>query len=211
MKIIILIFLLLSEFFAIDIIQKRIVFDNKRVELTKEYIKSHYSLEVNNIKIKPEIIVVHHTGINDFNSSFMRFYASVLSNDRGDISKAGKLNVSTHFLVDRDGSIYQMMDETTMARHVIGLNYSSIGIENVGGENFEDNLSQKQLEANSELIEYLKKKYSSIIYLIAHSEYQRYEKHSLWLEKDVSYRTIKHDPSLRFMKELREKLKKNKN
>ena len=104
MKITILIFLLLSEFFAIDIIQKRIVFDNKRVELTKEYIKSHYALEVNNIKIKPEIIVVHHTGINDFNTSFMRFYSSVLPNDRGDISNAGKLNVSTHFLVNRDGS-----------------------------------------------------------------------------------------------------------
>jgi len=210
MKTTILLFLFLSEILAIDIIQKRIVFDNKRVELTKEYIKSHYSLKVNNIKIKPEIIVVHHTGINDFNTSFMRFYASVLPNDRGDIKKAGKLNVSTHFLVNRDGSIYQMMDETTMARHVIGLNYSSIGIENVGGEKFEDNLTAKQLEANIKLIKYLQKKYKSIKYVIAHSEYKTFENHSLWLEKDTSYRTIKHDPSIRFMKELRKKLKGNK-
>lgn len=210
MKTILILSLLLSKLFAINIIQKPIIFDNKRVSLTKKYIKEHYSLDLSTIKIMPKIIVVHHTGINDFDKSFMRFYSSVLPKDRGDIKKAGKLNVSTHFLVDRDGSIYQLMDETTMARHVIGLNYSSIGIENVGGEKFEDNLTKKQLEANSKLIKYLQKKYKSIKYLIAHSEYKTYESHSLWLEKDVSYRTIKHDPSLRFMKELREKLKENK-
>ncbi len=36
-------------------------------------------------------------------------------------------------MVDRDGTRYRLMPETYMARHVIGLNYYSIGIENVGG------------------------------------------------------------------------------
>jgi len=44
------------------------------------------------------------------------------------------LNVSAHFLVDRDGTIYQLMPETRMARHAIGVNHLAIGVENVGDE-----------------------------------------------------------------------------
>lgn len=207
MKILIITCFFLSNIFALNIIQKTIIFDELRVKLTQEYIKEHYSIDTKSIKIKPEIIVIHHTGINDLEKSFSRFSPSLLLKDRGDISSAGRLNVSAHFLVDKDGTVYQLMNETTMARHTIGLNYSSIGIENVGGKNFEDNLSYEQLQANMELIIYLNNKYASIKYLIAHSEYQEYENHPLWLEKDVSYRTIKHDPSLRFMKELRENIR----
>jgi beta-N-acetylhexosaminidase len=94
-----------------------------------------------------------------------------------------------------------------MARHVIGLNYNSIGIENVGGENSADNLTQKQLEANIYLVNYLKKRFRSIEYLIAHYEYRCFESHELWLELDDSYRTKKDDPSMRFMDELRKNIK----
>lgn len=42
------------------------------------------------------------------------------------------LNVSTQFLVDRDGTIFRLLPDTTFARHVIGLNHLAIGIENIG-------------------------------------------------------------------------------
>ena len=37
-----------------------------------------------------------------------------------------------HFVVDRDGTIYQLVPLTTMCRHTVGLNYTAIGIEHVG-------------------------------------------------------------------------------
>lgn len=94
------------------------------------------------------------------------------------------------------------MPETYMARHVIGLNLSSIGIENVGGNKKE--LTLEQSKANIELVKYLKEKYKTIEYLIGHYEYQNFEKHPLFLEKNANYRTIKHDPSVEFMQNLRD-------
>lgn len=175
--------------------------------MTKEYMKKHYNLENDSIKIVPRIIVIHHTGVNSFEKSFNRFYKEELPYDRPYIAKASSLNVSVHYLVDKDGTIYNLMPDNIMARHVIGLNYSSIGIENVGGEKLEDNLSQEQLQANMKLIKYLKKKYKTINDVIGHYEYKKYENDKLWLEKDSSYRTIKNDPSKRFMKELKDELK----
>jgi N-acetylmuramoyl-L-alanine amidase len=95
------------------------------------------------------------------------------------------------------------MPETYMARHVIGLNLSSIGIENVGGA--KKSLTTEQLKANIELIQYLKNKYKTIEYLIGHYEYTNFEEHPLFLEKDAKYRTIKHDPDINFMNSLKEK------
>ena len=196
---------------AIQIKEIPIVFDKIRVDLTKEYIKKHYGFKVDNINIVPKMIVIHHTAVNNLKRSYKRFYPSRLLSDRKDIAKASNLNVSAHFLVARDGTIYSLMPETFMARHVIGLNYSSIGIENVGGQRKNDSLTKEQLKANVELINYLKAKYETIKYLIAHSEYRKYKNHELWLEKDKNYETIKNDPHKDFMKALRKKIKGLKN
>ncbi|MDQ7067540.1 MAG: peptidoglycan recognition family protein [Sulfurimonas sp.] len=117
-----------------SIIQKPIIFTDKRESLTKKYIKTHYGLDVDNINIIPKTIVVHWTAMMDFNKSHQRLNPELLFSDRKDIAKASALNVSAHYLIDRKGNIYQLMPDNIMARHVIGLNYSSIGIENVGGE-----------------------------------------------------------------------------
>jgi len=196
---------------AIQIEQLPIIFDKKRIDLTKEYIKTHYELEVDDITIIPKMIVIHHTALNNLKKSYKRFYPSKLLSDRKDIVKAGNLNVSAHFLVARDGTIYSLMPETFMARHVIGLNYSSIGIENVGGQSKNDKLTKAQLKSNIDLVNYLKEKYKTIEYLIAHSEYTRYKSHELWLEKDKNYETIKTDPHKDFMKALRKKISGLKN
>jgi beta-N-acetylhexosaminidase len=197
-----LLFLCIS-LFALKIEQTPIEFSKVRVELTKEYIKTHYNLDVKDIKIVPKMIVVHHTAIDDFADSLSRFIAQALPSDRPDIKGGGALNVSTHFMVERDGTIHQLMPLDFMARHVIGLNYSSIGIENVGGQNSKDNLTKEQLEANIELIKWLKKEFETIEYVIGHYEYRCFEGSELWLEANDGYRTFKDDPSVRFMNELR--------
>ena len=201
MKKLIPIFLFTLNSFGIEIKQMPIEFSQNRIELTKQYIKNSYEIDVDNINIVPKIIVVHHTAVDDLMESFNRFNPEILLTDRKDIQKAGNLNVSAQFLVDVDGTIYSLMNETYMARHVIGLNLSSIGIENVGGNKL--SLTNEQLEANIQLVKYLKNKYKTIEYLIGHYEYTSFEKHPLFLEKDAKYRTIKHDPSVDFMEKLR--------
>jgi len=190
------------------IIDKPIDFGKKRVAMTKAYIRQHYGLKVKNIKITPRIIVLHWTAEMNFQKSFNRLKPEKLLTDRKDIAKASLLNVSSQFMVDRDGTIYRLMPENWMARHVIGLNYSSIGIENIGGNgNKKEDLTPAQLHANIALIRYLKAKYPTIKYLIGHYEYRQMEKTSLWLEKDKGYRTVKNDPGKKFMRDVRKSVK----
>jgi len=191
-----------------SIIQKPIIFKEKRIAMTKEYIKTHYGIEAKNIRIEPKSIVLHWTAVMNFDKCFKRLNAEQLYTDRADIANASLLNVSSHFLVKRDGTIYQLMPDNWMARHVIGLNYSTIGIENIGGEsNEKEDLTPAQVEANIKLVKYLKAKYPNIDYLLGHHEYREMEKTSLWLEKDKGYRTKKADPGKKFMKAVRAEVK----
>ena len=203
MKLFIISIFLSSCIFALEIVQTPIYFGKTRVDLTKKYIKQHYDLDVKDITIIPKIILIHYTAIDSYVESLKRFESQTLPIDRGDISKASALNVSTHFMIERDGTIHQLMPLNIMARHVIGLNYTSIGIENVGGENNVKNLTPKQLKANISLVKWLKKKVKTLNYVVAHSEYRCFENNELWLEKDAGYRTIKYDPGDVFMKDLR--------
>jgi len=187
------------------IIDKPILFDEERIVLTKAYMKNRYGIDKNSITIDPQMIVLHWTAIPDFEDSFAAFYENTLPNWRPDIKNVSGLNVSTHFLVDTDGTIYRLMPETYMGRHVIGLNHCAIGIENVGGTD-DSPLTEKQLKANILLVNYLAKKYD-ISYLIGHYEYTNFENHPLWLEKDSSYRTEKTDPGEDFMNKVRKATK----
>jgi len=199
-------FLLFSIFFTTlnasssTIKEMPIDFDKKRVELTKAYIKTHYGLKVKDITITPRIIVLHWTGSNSLKASHSFMKRETLGGGRKDIAKASALNVSAHYLIARDGTIYKQMPDNWMARHVIGLNYSAIGVENVGG-NY--NLTNAQVKANIALVKYLKHKYPTIEYLIGHHEYKRMEATPLWLEKDKNYRTSKIDPGPKFMQKVR--------
>ncbi|TVZ14247.1 N-acetylmuramoyl-L-alanine amidase [Maribacter sp. MAR_2009_72] len=183
------------------ILEHPITFKEQREQLTLNYLKDRYGLIQETPKIIPRMIVLHWTVIPTFKESFEAFDLEILPNWRPDIKDISGLNVSSQFMVDRDGTIYQLLPETTMARHVIGLNHCAIGIENVGGTN-ELPLTKAQLKANIWLVGYLKKKYD-IDYLIGHYEYTRFENHPLWLEKDEGYRTIKTDPGDDFMKKVR--------
>ncbi len=190
----------------VEIIDKPIIFDETRKELTLEYLEDHYGLEQDVPTIDPKMIVLHWTAIPTFEGSFDAFKNVKLPSWRPDLQNASALNVSSQFLIDQDGSIYRLMPETTMARHVIGLNHTAIGVENVGGT--EDKpLTDAQLKSNIALVEYLAHKYN-IEYLIGHYEYTYFENHPLWLEKDDGYRTKKTDPGKDFMRKIRQATEK---
>ena len=173
--------------------------------LTMEYLSDRYGLDPDSPQINPKMIVLHWTVIPTFQKSFEAFDAPTLPNWRPELKDVSGLNVSAQFMVDRDGTIYRLMPETTMARHVIGLNHCAIGIENVGGSDKQP-LTKVQLRSNVWLVRYLAEKYP-IDYLIGHYEYQLFEGHPLWLEKDEGYRTKKTDPGEDFMAQIRKKVK----
>lgn len=173
----------------------------QRTQLTLEYIRQHYDAKATSIQITPLMIVIHWTATGSLKSTLNTFKPEVLSG-RTDIQKGGKLNTGAHYVVDRDGTIYQLMNETDMARHVIGLNRFAIGIENVGN----NDLTPAQLKANTQLVNYLHEKYG-VQYLIGHHEYGQFRGTPLWEEKDPTYFTVKSDPGAAFMAQLRAALK----
>lgn len=188
------------------VVERPITFDEQRVQLTKEYLQSRYGLNGDSIMIKPKMIVLHHTVIPTFQKTFEAFDSPTLPNWRPEIESVSGLNVSSQFVVDQDGTIYQLMPENYMARHVIGLNHCAIGVENVGGTP-DLPLTRAQVKANIQLVKYLAEKYT-IEYVIGHHEYRAFEGHELWLEVDDGYRTEKNDPGDDFMGKVRKGTKK---
>ena len=189
---------------GLKIHDRPIQFSTDRVSATLQYIAEHYGESPEDISIVPRLIVLHWTAIDGFEESFAAFDPEGLGGSRPDLAVAGEVNVSIQFLVDRDGTVYRLMPETWMARHCIGLNLSAIGVENVGGGDGVDNLTDEQIAANIQLVRYLAEKYPTIEYLIGHMEYRGFEGHPLWLERDQGYRTDKTDPGDRFMTAVRD-------
>lgn len=190
--------------------QKPIQFNKERINLTRDYQLTHYGIHSKSIEIEPKMIVVHWTCIPRLDITFRIFDSPALPKNSPRRSEIpGDLNVSSHFLVDRDGSIYQLMPERWMARHVIGLNHYAIGIENIGGVDGKDDLTEEQARANAYLVCYLKKKYPTIKHVIGHNDYLRYKKTSLWLEKDPAYQTDKTDPGPVFVNKIKKLITKS--
>jgi len=177
---------------SVAIIQKPITFDETRESLSIQYLKERHGIEQKDATIDPKMVVVHWTVVPTLEKTFDVFNPTELPSSRAQISSASSLNVSAHFLVDRDGTIYQLLPTNTFARHTIGLNYTAIGIENIADGNALP-LTQAQILANIQLIEYLAQKHR-IEYVIGHHEYQRFIGHELWKETDAAYLTEKTDP-----------------
>jgi N-acetylmuramoyl-L-alanine amidase len=211
MKIIPFLLLLLSSFsgksedsLAIIIIKTPILYNADRSSLSLKYLKERHGLIQDRPTISPKIIVLHHTGGGTLKSNFNYFNQTRIEGAREMNKKQSELNVSAHYLIDRDGTIYQLMEDTLFARHIIGLNYCSIGIENIGS--LEKPLTDQQVNSNAQLVRYLKKKYN-IEYLIGHCEYGVFRKSPLWKETNQAYFTGKQDPEASFIQKVREKVR----
>ncbi|HEY6968700.1 MAG TPA: peptidoglycan recognition family protein, partial [Candidatus Angelobacter sp.] len=166
----------------LKIVDRPINFDNERIQLTIAYRRIHQDPKISDVIIKPRVIILHWTGMGSFASAWNYFNRTRAEADRAQLAAAGEVNVSAHFLVDRDGTIYRLMPENWMARHCIGLNHIAIGIENVGdGEKFP--LTDEQVKADAALVRYLAQRWP-ITHLIGHLEYRRMEGHPYFLELD---------------------------
>ena len=185
----------------LTIIQKPILYNEQREQLSLEYLKQRYNMIQEKATIIPKMVVVHWTVIPTMQGTYDAFYAPTLPESRAKISSASQLNVSSQYLIDRDGSIYQLLPDTTFARHVIGLNHSAIGIENVGNGT-DLPLTDAQLKSNIALIKQLSLKYP-IEYVIGHYEYTNFIDHPLWKETNPGYLTDKNDPGEDFVKKVR--------
>ncbi|MES2653885.1 MAG: peptidoglycan recognition family protein [Bacteroidota bacterium] len=188
----------------IKIVDKPITYDSTRIKLSLQYLKERHNLTQKSVKIEPIMIVLHWTAAKTMLSTFNAFNKPTLDGDRVAIAGASSLNVSSQFLIDRDGTIYRLMPENSFARHVIGLNYCAIGVENVGSTDFP--LTDAQLLANEQLVRYLTKKYK-IQYLIGHYEYTLFKNTPIWKETNPNYQTGKNDPGADFMQKIRINLK----
>lgn len=174
---------------SIEMSYKPINFDAKRRLLTALYRERHtgdcdYRRDGidNCVHIEPKLIVLHMTGIDDFDESFKTMKDAELSENRKELINKGDfmLNVSAHYLIDKEGVIFSLMPDNMMARHAMGVNHLAIGIENVGL----DNATAAQVEANVKLVSYLMRRYY-IRKVISHTEIHklRDNKDPLYVEK----------------------------
>jgi len=92
----------------------------------------------------------------------------------GLIKEYQQYGVAPHFLIDREGSVYQLVDEKNIAYHAgvsktpdgrTGVNNFSIGIELMNTK--EDNYTENQYSSLNTLIDYLENQYP-IKYVIGH-------------------------------------------
>ena len=201
-------FILCRLSLAIEIVAWPLPNEEQRKQLTQMYLQTHYtgtltSELAQDVVMEPKVIVLHWTAASTAKSTWNTFASAYLSG-RKDIQRGGALNVSAHFLVDRDGTVYQLLDENRIARHCIGLNHISIGIENVGGGK-KNPLTPAQAEANIALIAHLSERHR-ITHVIGHYEIKLMEEHPYFSEKDPTYRSIKPDPGAAFMLSVREGL-----
>ena len=189
---------------AIHIVEKPISYSEERKKLSVEYLQNRHGLNLKKPIITPKIIVLHFTDGGTIKSVFNYFNNTTIETGRSYNKKQSNLNVSSHYLIDRDGTIYHLLADNLFARHTIGLNYCAIGVENIGSVS--NPLTDKQVAANIALIKHLSKKYL-IEYVIGHSEYGKFRKTPLWKETDPTYFTGKTDPGESFLKQVREGIK----
>jgi N-acetylmuramoyl-L-alanine amidase len=106
------------------VVSKPIPFPDSRKQEMLAYAKRHYDLNTYRL-ISPLVVVEHFTASSTFGPVFNTFAA--------DTPHLGELpGTCAHFVIDTDGTIFQLVPLTLMCRHTVGLNYTAIGIEMVG-------------------------------------------------------------------------------
>jgi len=108
------------------VVQKPIPFPRKRRREMAAYARRHYGIGTYRLR-QPRVIVEHWTAGSTFSSAYNTF-----APDRPDVELHELPGVCAHFVIDNDGTIYQLVPVTIMCRHTVGLNYTAIGIEHVG-------------------------------------------------------------------------------
>jgi N-acetylmuramoyl-L-alanine amidase len=108
------------------IVWKPIPFPASRKAEMAAYAKRHYGLDSWRL-VRPRVIVEHYTASTTFSSAYWTFVS-----DAPDAELHERPGICAHFVIDTDGTIYQLVSLAVMCRHTVGLNYTAIGIEHVG-------------------------------------------------------------------------------
>lgn len=177
-----------------------------RIKLLAGYLERHTGNS--SVKLeKPTTVVTHWTATapKSVEQVILAFAQVKLLSHVNPKDSGGTLaNVSCHFVVDRDGTIYQLLPENLIARHAVGLNRSSICIENVGGPRFP--LTPEQVTANALLINDLVLRNPTINNMIGHAESADFEE-SRYFEEKTTYRSARvAEPGRNFLRDLRKAL-----
>ena len=134
------------------IVRRRIPFGAARRAQTRAYSERHYGTAT--ATLRPQVIVEHFTASGTFSSAFNTFAANA-----PDVEMHERPGVCAHFIVDRDGTIYQLVSLALICRHTVGLNDRAIGIEHVGFSDAEILGRPAQIRASLRLTRWLQARY----------------------------------------------------
>jgi hypothetical protein len=186
---------------ALAIVDAPMAWSDARAQLTLAYRRAHSDPAARDLTIDPHVIVLHYTGGSSATATRAYFDQLRIEPARRQLARAGAVNVSAHFVVDRDGTIYQLQPPTRYARHCIGLDHVAIGIENVGDEDRYP-LTDAQVAADAALVRDLAHRYR-ITHLLGHYEVMHFRSSPYYVERDPAYQNDKSDPGPRFMAAVR--------
>jgi N-acetylmuramoyl-L-alanine amidase len=110
---------------SLHVVWKPIPFGPERRAETATYAQRHYG--VRSWVLRPKVIVEHVTATNSFSSVWSAFAANRPDPELGQLP-----GTCAHYVIDRDGTIYQLVPVNVICRHTVGLNHVAIGIEHVG-------------------------------------------------------------------------------
>ena len=128
-------------------------FGAKRIKETVAYEQRHYGLRRSAL-VGPHVIVEHYTGNDSFAATWATFASDAADQELGE-----KPGTCAQFVVDRDGTIYQLVRLPLVCRHTVGLNWTAIGIEHVGASDQQILHNSGQLTASLTLTLWLSHRY----------------------------------------------------
>ena len=129
------------------------------------YSKRHYGIDSYTLT-NPHVIVEHYTVTPTLQATYDTF-----APDTPDPELHELPNVCSHFVIDTDGTIYQLVPLRLMCRHTVGLNYTSIGIEHVGNSDSAVLGKPRVLKASLRLTGWLRCRYGiAVKNVIGHHE-----------------------------------------
>ena len=131
------------------IVWSPIPFGADRVRQMRAYARRHYGLDRARL-LEPKAIVEHFTATSSYGPACNTFAAN-----SPDVEFGERPGVCAHFIVDRDGTIHQLVRLKWMCRHTVGLNHVAIGIEHVGVSDGDVMGRRRQLVASLELTRWL--------------------------------------------------------
>lgn len=147
------------------IVWKPIPFGPARRAEMAAYAKRHYGIDSWRLQ-GPRVIVEHYRAGNSFSSAWDAFAADAPDPELHELP-----GDCAHFIIDSNGTIYQLVRLTIMCRHTVGLNYTAIGIEHVGTSDAQILNDRRQLEASLQLTLWLAQRYHiELANVIGHNE-----------------------------------------